>query len=59
MKEDVLIDYATPLMNVERLAKEVHDACLHTTLREAEEKALELVAEARLLVQALRHMQNK
>lgn len=59
MKEDVLIDYATPLMNVERLAKEVHDACLHRTLAEAEERALELVTESRLLVQTLRHMQNK
>lgn len=59
MKEDVLIDYAAPLMNVERLAKQVHDACLHKTLGEAEERALELVAEARLLVQTLRHMQGK
>jgi|APGre2960657404_1045060.scaffolds.fasta_scaffold05470_6 hypothetical protein len=59
MKEDVLIDYAGPLMHVERLAKEVHDACLHRTLAEAEEKSLELVTEARLLVQTLRHMQNK
>lgn len=59
MKETVLIDYATPLMNVERLAKDVHDACLHRTLSEAEERALELVAEARLLVHTLRHMQNK
>ena len=59
MKEDVLIDYATPLMNVERLAKEVHDACLHRTLSEAEETALELVTEARILVHTLRHMQNK
>jgi hypothetical protein len=59
MKEDVLIDYATPLMNVERLAKEVHDACLHRTLSEAEEKALKLVTEARILVHTLRHMQHK
>ena len=46
-------------MNVERLAKEVHERCLHGTLAEAEDKALELVTEARLLVQTLRHMQNK
>jgi hypothetical protein len=59
MKETALIDYATPLMNIERMAKEVHDMCLHTTLAEAEEKALELVAEARILVQTLRLMQNK
>jgi hypothetical protein len=59
MKEDVLIDYAQPLMDIERLAKEVHDACLHRTLAEAEERAQDLVVEARLLVQTLRHMQNK
>ena len=54
-----MIDYATPLMNIERLAKEVHDMCLHATLAEAEEKALELTAEARILTQTLRLMQNK
>ena len=59
MKEDVLIDYATPLMDIERLAKEVHNLCLHRTLAEAEEKALELVTEARVLVQTLRLMQDK
>jgi hypothetical protein len=59
MKDDVLIDYASPLMTIERLAKEVHDMCLHRTLADAEEKALELVVESRLLVQTLRHMQNK
>jgi len=59
MKEDVLIDYATPLMDIERLAKEVHDLCLHQTLAQAEEKALELVTEARVLVQTLRLMQDK
>ena len=59
MKDDVLIDYASPLMTIERLAKEVHDMCLHATLAEAEEKALELTAEARILTQTLRLMQNK
>ena len=59
MKDDVLIDYATPLMDVERLAKEVHDRCLHGTLAEAQERALWLQVEARLLVQTLRHMQDK
>ncbi len=59
MKDDIVIDYAQPLMNVERLAKEVHDLCLHRTLAEAEERALELVTEARIVLQTLRHMQNK
>lgn len=59
MTDTVLIDYAEPLMKIERLTKEVHDRCLHRTLADAEEKALELVVESRLLVQTLRHMQNK
>lgn len=59
MTDTVLIDYAEPLMKIERLAKEVHDRCLHHSLADAEEKALELVVESRLLVQTLRHMQNK
>jgi hypothetical protein len=59
MTDTVLIDYAEPLMKIERLAKEVHDRCLHHSLADAEKKALELVVESRLLVQTLRHMQNK
>ena len=59
MKDDIVIDYATPLMDIERLAKQVHDACLHRSLAEAEERALDLLVEARLLIQTLRHMQNK
>ena len=57
--DDVLIDYAQPLMRIERLAKDVHDCCLHKTLADAEELALELVVEARILVHTLRHMQKK
>lgn len=59
MKDDVLIDYASPLMTIERLAKQVHDLCLNHSLAAAEEKAYELVVESRLLIQTLRHMQNK
>lgn len=59
MKDDQLIDYATPLMNVERLAKKVHDRCIHGTLAEAEAQAVELITEARLLLQTLKLMQNK
>jgi hypothetical protein len=59
MKETTLIDYATPLMNIERMAREVHDMCLHKTLADAEAKSLELITEARILAQTLRIMQNK
>jgi hypothetical protein len=59
MKDDVLIDYAAGLMAIEKLAKEVHHRCLERQMQAAEDKAFEIVAEARLLVQTLRHMQNK
>jgi hypothetical protein len=59
MKEDELIDYAAGLMRVEKLAKEVHYCCLERQLPAAEKKAVELVVEARLLLQTLRLMQDK
>jgi len=59
MKETALIDYATPLMNLGRMGKEVHDKGLQPTVAGAEGEAVELVAEARILVQTLRLMQNK
>lgn len=59
MQEDTLIDYAAGLMRIERLAKDVYDCCLHKGLEEAEQTALELVTESRLLLQTLRLMMNK
>jgi len=46
-------------MYIEKLAKEIHHCCLERQFPAAEEKAFEIAAEARLLVQTLRHMQNK
>lgn len=54
-----VVDYAMPLMNIERIAKEVHDRCLDRDLRGAEESALKLGAEARILLATLAIMQNK
>jgi len=59
MKDEVLIDYAAGLMRVEKLAKEVHYCCLERQFPAAEKKAIELVVEARLLLQTLRLMQDK
>jgi len=59
MKEVVLIDYAMPLMRVERLAKEIHDLCLEDKYEEARETAMQLVVESRLLQTTLRYMSEE
>jgi hypothetical protein len=59
METAKLIDYAMPLMVIERLAKEVYDACLEQDLGKASEIALKLGTEARILQLTLAIMQNK
>jgi hypothetical protein len=54
-----IVDYAMPLMNIERMAKEVYGACLVDDLRTAEEFALKLGVEVRVLQATLAIMQNK
>lgn len=56
---DTVIDYAMPLMNIERMAKEVHQRCLENNLRGAEELTLKLGVEVRILQASLAIMQNK
>ena len=59
MKETVHIDYAGPLMAVERLAKEAHHACLKRSYEQAQDRMLQLIVEARLTLQAIRHIEEK
>ena len=59
VKTEEIIDYAMPLMNIERMAKEVHDICLRRGYKEAQELTLKLGAEARLLLHTLKIMQEK
>ena len=59
MKDETFIDYAGPLMAVERLAKEAHNACLERSYAAAQEAMLQLIAEARLALQAIRHIDEK
>jgi hypothetical protein len=59
MKEVVLVDYAMPLMRVERLAKQIHDLCLDGKYEEARENAMQLVVESRLLQTTLRYMSEE
>jgi len=59
MNETVHIDYAGPLMAVERLAKEVHNACLDRDYETALEKTLALIVEARLTYVSIKHVEEK
>jgi hypothetical protein len=59
MTETAHIDYAGPLMAVERLAKEVHHACLDRDYESAREKALALIVEARLTYTSIAHVEEK
>ena len=59
MKEVVLIDYAMPLMRVERMAKQIHDLCLEHKYEEARGIAMQLVVESRLLQTTLRYMSEE
>ena len=54
-----IVDYAMPLMNIERLAKQAHDFCLHNQYAEANEVALKIGVEARILSASLAIMQGK
>lgn len=54
-----IVDYAMPLMNIERMAKEAHALCLEGDYAAASEVALRLGVEARILSATLAIMQNK
>lgn len=51
---DEFFDYSTILMRIERLQKEMHDACLHKRYKEVPSKANELMEQALLLKQWVR-----
>lgn len=53
-----IIDYAMPLMKIERMAKEIHDLCLDHKYMVARDMAAELIGEARVLQTTLALMQK-
>jgi hypothetical protein len=59
MKTEVVIDYAMPLMNIERMAKHIHHLCLEGDLKSAQTVTIELLAESKILLNSLKHMQEK
>ena len=54
-----IVDYALPLIRIERLAKDIHELCVDQQYAAAQEYALQLGAEARLLHHTLELMKEK
>lgn len=54
-----LVDYALPLIHIERFTKEIYGACLARDLAKAREITLKLSAEARILQHTLTLMHEK
>lgn len=59
LQKDELVDYAMPLMNIESMAREIHDLCLAHKYGEAGLVAQVLCVEARILQHVLRIMEEK
>ncbi len=51
-----LNDYALPLINIERYAREIHDLCLEHMYMEARELTMKLTVESRILQHTLQIM---
>ena len=58
MKTDEVIDYAMPMMKIEKLLRKAHDLCLEHRYAEAREVALHLGTEARILQHTLSIMEG-
>ena len=59
LQKDDIVDYAMPLMNIESMAREIHDLCLEHKYGEAGLVAQVLCVEARILQHVLRIMEEK
>lgn len=59
VKTEEIIDYAMPLMNIERMAKETHNHALENDLAAAHEVSMLLGAEARILQRTLEIMMER
>jgi hypothetical protein len=53
MTTDEIIDYAMPMMRIEKMLRQAHDLCLEHRYAEAREVALHIGTEARILQHAL------
>ena len=58
MSEEI-VDYALPLINIERMAKEIHQHALHGDFAAASESTLQLATEVRILQRVFELMGEK
>lgn len=54
-----IVDYAMPLIRIERMTKQAHELCLEKKYDEANEVALKIGVEVRILCATLAIMQGK
>jgi hypothetical protein len=59
MKEDTIVDYAMPLMQIERIAKDIHDLCLEHKYDAAHAQVFTLLLETCELHRAIKHIKEK
>lgn len=59
MRNDEIVDYAQPLIQIEKLAKEIHHSCLNQEYEAARLKAQSLCVEGRLLQHVLMIMEEQ
>jgi hypothetical protein len=59
MESQTLIDYAYPMMRIEKLLKDMHNDLLEGDMTEAQHKANILIAETKILLNTLVIMQEK
>lgn len=59
MITEEIVDYAMPLIRIERMIKEIHDLCLEHKFEEAGEQTLHLLAESRVLKHTLTLMKEQ
>jgi hypothetical protein len=52
-RTDVVVDYAMPLINIERLAKDIHALCLEKEYGLANDYTANLISEVRILQASL------
>lgn len=57
--EEVVVDYAYPCMMAEKALRQLHDAMLRKDYEDAFEQGLAALAETKLILNAIRHTQEK
>ena len=54
-----MIDYASPLINIEYMTRMVHNLCLERKYDTGKDVAVQLAAEVKMLINTLTHMHEE